>query len=214
MAVGRSRLQARARAPVNFLKSLRDLLDVAMDLERRTMRLYCRFERIFRRPEEVRAFWFEMAQHESRHYGALMLVAALLEDTPARELAGVRVPQRVRVERLRRLLSRAEAEARRGLTLTRAFALALAIEGSEIEGLVLNLLTVLRGEAGRGGAPPLVVSARGALCHLCAKRAANRSRLARADARIEQQRRRLRRVPGARKKSRVRAPGSAARSRR
>ena len=78
---------ATTRATVRPLKSrppelLRKLIEVAMDLERRTMLLYCKFESVFAEPAEVRAFWFDMAQHESRHYGALALVAGLFESTP------------------------------------------------------------------------------------------------------------------------------------
>ena len=55
--------------------ALRRLINAAMDLERQTMHLYCIFESRFSEPEELRAFWFDMAQHESRHFGALALVA-------------------------------------------------------------------------------------------------------------------------------------------
>src|SRR5262245_3855364 len=65
---------------------LRKLIEAAMGLERRTMELYCRFETLFPTPDEVRMFWFDMAQHESRHFGALALVAGLLESAPQRTL--------------------------------------------------------------------------------------------------------------------------------
>ena len=72
----------RARPP----ELLRKLIAVAMELERRTMQLYCRYETRFQHPAEVRRFWFEMAEHESRHFGGLAMVASLLECTPERTL--------------------------------------------------------------------------------------------------------------------------------
>ena len=66
--------------------ALRRLIDVAMEFERRTMYLYCAFESQFSEVDELRGFWFDMAQHESRHFGALALVAGLLESASKRQL--------------------------------------------------------------------------------------------------------------------------------
>ena len=72
----------QSRPPELFRK----LIAVAMELERRTMQLYCCYESLFSEPDEVRAFWFDMAEHESRHYGALAMVAGMLECVPGRTL--------------------------------------------------------------------------------------------------------------------------------
>lgn len=173
---------------------LRKLIEVAMDLERRTMQLYCRFETLFPKPEEVRRFWFEMAQHESRHFGALALVAGLLESAPQRTLPAAPSLTRDHVIRFRDLLSTAEAEAGRGVTLTRAFELALAIEGSEIEDLVLDLLAGLKGETERERAVQLLIHDLGDLSYMIEKYADSKALLAQADERIEQQLVRLRGV--------------------
>lgn len=163
-----------------------------MDLERRTMQLYCRFESLFPEPREVRAFWFDMAQHESRHFGALALVAGLLGSEPARTLPAAPALTREHIVRFRDLLSAAEAEAQRGVTLKRAFEIALAIEGSEIEDLVLDLLAVLKGEAERERAVQLLIHDLGDLSYMIEKYGGSKTLLARADRRIDQQLHRLR----------------------
>ena len=61
-----------------------ELLDIAIELEKRTMALYVGFVQAFPRPEEVRNFWFSMARHEAGHCGALALVEAIVESDPAR----------------------------------------------------------------------------------------------------------------------------------
>jgi hypothetical protein len=175
---------------------LRKLIDVAMDLERRTMQLYCRFEALFPEPKQVHRFWFDMAQHESRHFGALGLVAGLLESAPERTLPAAPSLRREHVVHYRELLSRAEAEARKGVTLTRAFEIALELEGSEIEDLVLDLLQALKGEMERERAVQLLIHDLGDLSFMIERYARSPSLLARADAMVEQQLARLRGMPG------------------
>lgn len=121
------------------------LVRAAMQLERRTMELYCRFEVLFSSPVPVKNFWLDMAEHESRHVGALALVSGLLECDAQREMPPVPLAASMHVARLDRLIERAEREAEGGLTLPRAFEIALEIESSEVEGLVLDLLQLLRG---------------------------------------------------------------------
>jgi hypothetical protein len=170
-----------------------------MELERRTMQLYCRFEATFPEPPEVRAFWFDMAQHESRHFGALGLVAGLLESAPERTLPAAPTLTREHIVRFRDLLTRAEEEARRGISLSRAFEIALDIEGSEIEDLVIDLLTVLKGEAERERAVQLLIHDLGDLSYMIEKYSRNKALLARADRQIEQHVLRFKALPGARK---------------
>jgi len=174
-------------------ESLRRLIEAAMQLERRTMQLYCRFETLYADIEEVRAFWFEMAQHESRHFGALALVAGLLESQPQRTITAAPLLTRAHVENFRDLLDRAEAEAVEGLPLTRAFELALEIEASEIEDLVLDLLRALKGESERERAVQLLIHDLGDLSYMIEKYSTNRALLKRADRVIEEQLARLRR---------------------
>lgn len=171
---------------------LRELISVAMDLERRTMQLYCNYESLFTSPDEVRAFWFDMAEHESRHYGALAMVAGLLDCTPERTLPAAPRLTHAHVLRLRTLLSKAEAEVSSGLSLTRAFETALTIEASEIEDLVLDLLSALKGESERERAVQILIHDLGDLSYMIEKYASSRALLARVDRIIQQQVKRLR----------------------
>lgn len=171
---------------------LRELISVAMDLERRTMQLYCSYESLFTSPDEVRAFWFEMAEHESRHYGALAMVAGLLDCTPQRTLPAAPRLTHAHVLRLRTLLSKAEAEVSPRLSLTRAFETALTIESSEIEHLVLDLLSALKGESERERAVQILIHDLGDLSYMIEKYASSRALLARVDRIIQQQLKRLR----------------------
>jgi hypothetical protein len=172
--------------------ALRQLIRAAMDLERRTMHLYCIFESQFSEPETLRAFWFDMAQHESRHFGALALVAGLLESQSKRRLPAAVSLTPARVQHLRRLLTRLQAEAEQGVTTERAFEMALEVEGSEIEDVVLDLLQALKGEAERERAVQLLIHDLGDLGYMIEKHTSNHDLLARADALLEQQVNRLR----------------------
>jgi rubrerythrin len=172
--------------------ALRRMIEAAMDLERRTMHLYCVFERQFTEPEELRAFWFDMAQHESRHFGALALVAGLLESAAQRGLRPVTALTAARVNDLRRLLARSLAEAERRVTIERAFEMALAIESSEIEDVVLDLLQVLKGEGERERAVKLLIHDLGDLSYMIEKHTSNHELLTRADQLLEKQVGRLR----------------------
>src|SRR5574340_750085 len=96
--------------------ALRRLIAAAMELERRAMHLYCKFEHHFGRSEQLRAFWFDMAQHESRHFGALALVAGLLDRSWKPSLHAVTLLTPARVQHLRRLLRRFHAEADKTVT--------------------------------------------------------------------------------------------------
>ena len=171
--------------------TLRRLIAAAMELERRTMHLYCKFESQFGEPEELRAFWFDMAQHESRHFGALALVAGLVESASKRSLrVGSLTP--ARVQHLRRLLARFHAEADHGVTVVRAFEIALELEGSEIEDVVLDLLQMLKGEGERERAMKLLIHDLGDLSYMIEKHTNDHELLARADELLEKQVGRLR----------------------
>jgi len=174
---------------------LRRLVTAAMALERRTMQLYCVFESQFSDNEDLRAFWFDMAQHESRHFGALALVASLLDSASPRRLAAAGGLTPSRVEHLRRLLSRRLAEARRGISVERAFAIALEVEGCEVDDVVLDLLEALKGEAERERAVRLLIHDLGDLSYMIEKHTSDHALLARADALLERQVGRLRGGP-------------------
>ena len=166
---------------------LRRLIDAAMELERRTMRLYCGFESRFSDREDLRRFWFEMAQHESRHFGALALVAGLLDSASKRSLRTTPALTPARLQHLRRLLTSFEAEAEAGVTIERAFEMALEVESSEVEDVVLDLLEVLRGEAERERAVKSLIHDLGDLSYMIEKHTNNQDLLERADQLLEHQ---------------------------
>src|SRR5205814_9532464 len=64
--------------------TIREVLDAAIELEKKTMALYVGFVKAFPRPAEVRNFWFSMARHEAGHCGAPALVEGLLASDPHR----------------------------------------------------------------------------------------------------------------------------------
>src|SRR5437870_5825525 len=101
--------------------TIREILDTAIELEKKTMALYVGFAKTFSRPEEVRNFWFGMARHEAGHCGALALVETVIESDP-RAAARTRVWfDPTTVTRLRSLLGAYVREARTGVSLERAF---------------------------------------------------------------------------------------------
>lgn len=174
--------------------SLRALIAAAMELEKRAMRLYCRYERRFTEPDEVRAFWLEMAEHESRHYGALAMVAALVDCEPGRPLPAAPALADAKIENVRGLLDRAEAEAEAGISLSRAFETALAIEGSEIEELLLGFLSAFKGESERARAAQLLIHDLADLSYMIERFSPDRDLLARVDNLVEEQVERLRQL--------------------
>jgi len=192
MPSGRQRAQSSSSTP-RPPELFRKLIAVAMELERRTMQLYCRYENLFAEPDEVRAFWFDMAEHESRHYGALAMVAGLLESSPQRTLPAAPALTRAHVVHLRALLDKAEAEARGGMPLARAFETAVAIESSEIEDLVLDLLSALKGERERERAVQILIHDLGDLSYMIEKFGPGGTLLTKVDKLIEQRVQRLRR---------------------
>ncbi len=189
---------------------LAELVRDAMELERRTMELYCRFETVFADPEPVRVFWLDMAEHESRHVGALTLVAGLLESETLRQLPVVPPAARRHVGRLRSLLDDIESELDAGVTLTRAFELTLEIETSEVEDLVLDLLQLLRGAQKRERAARSLIHDLSDLSFMIERYADDPSLLRKADRVIERELRRHESAARARGRDRTGRLGKAA----
>jgi rubrerythrin len=162
-----------------------EVLDVAIELERKTMALYTALLRTFRQVEELRAFWFAMARHEAGHCGALTLVKSLLEDDPS--LADHRKVwfDEVTVTRLRSLLSAYLKEARRGVDIARALTMALDVESSELEDVVVDLLQVVRDRRWRDQAVQMLIHDLGDLSFMIEKYTHDEALLARADELVE-----------------------------
>lgn len=162
-----------------------EVLDVALKLERKTMALYAGFLSTFHDNEELRQFWFNMARGEAAHCGALMLVECILRDDPDfGSDAKIRFDMSTGV-RLRSLLAGYRREQRRGVTAERAFEMAVDLEGSELEDVVVDLLQVVRDPGWRDRAVKMLVHDMGDLSYMIEKFTNNTELLARADALLE-----------------------------
>src|SRR3989442_12035231 len=166
--------------------TIRAILDTAIELEKRTMALYVGFVKAFPRPEEVRNFWFTMARHEAGHCGALALVESVVDSDP-RAAARARVWfDPTTVTRLRSLLGAYVREARAGVSLERAFEMAIDLEASELEDVVIDMLSVVKDAEWRQRAIQLLIHDLGDLSYMIERHTRNESLLARADALVEQ----------------------------
>lgn len=161
--------------------TIREVLDTAVELERKTMQLYTLFVTIFRDDDELRRFWFSMARHEAGHCGALALVESLLESDPS--LVGARkvwFDERT-VVRLRALLTAYIKEARSRVMIERALAMALDIESSELEDVVVDLLQVVKDARWRDQAVQMLIHDLSDLSFMIEKYTGDEVLLARAD---------------------------------
>ncbi|MFP6665213.1 MAG: hypothetical protein VCC00_13525 [Deltaproteobacteria bacterium] len=165
-----------------------EVLDLAIELERRTMELYAGFMRAFADTPELADFWFGMARHEAGHCGALSLVECLLRDEPS-TLTKKRVSFDSRtVVRLRGLLAGYRRELKRGITPQRAFEMAIDLEASELEDVVVDLLDVVPDAGRRSQAARMLTHDLGDLSYMIEKHTNDDALLARADALFERRR--------------------------
>lgn len=165
--------------------TLKDILRTAVDMEKKTMALYTRFARVFDEQEDLRTFWFTMARHEAGHLGALHMVESVLENEPALADNTKVWFDPSTVVRLRSLLNVYNREAASGLTSERAFEMALDIEGSELEDVVVELLQVVKVKALRDQAVKLLIHDLSDLSYMVEKFTQDEALLARADELVE-----------------------------
>ncbi|MDG2305594.1 MAG: hypothetical protein P8R42_13315 [Candidatus Binatia bacterium] len=162
-----------------------EVLDLALELERKTMALYAGFLTTFEHEDDLRQFWFNMARGEAAHCGALMLVECILRNDP--ELGGdakIRFDMSTGI-RLRSLLAGYKREQRRGVTAGRAFEMAVDLEGSELEDVVVDFLQVVPDPGWRDQAVKMLVHDMGDLSYMIERFTDNAELLARADALVE-----------------------------
>jgi rubrerythrin len=165
--------------------TVREVLDIAIDLEKKTMALYVAFVQAFPRPEEVRNFWFSMARHEAAHCGGLALVESIIESDPDRVKSTRVWFDAATVTRLRSLLTAYLRETRAGISVERAFEMAIDVESSELEDLVMDLLSVVRSPRWRERAVQFLLHDLGDLSYMVERYTKDDALLARADALIE-----------------------------
>jgi rubrerythrin len=164
--------------------TIRQILDTAIELERRTMDLYVAFLKTFAKPDEVRNFWFTMARHEAFHCGALALVESIVQSDPPAGRTPVRFDPTT-VARLRGLLTAYQREAKRGVSLERALEMAIDLEASELEDVVADLLKAVKNPQWRERAIQLLIHDLGDLSYLVERYTHNDALLARADHLVE-----------------------------
>jgi hypothetical protein len=162
-----------------------EVLDVALELERKTMELYAEFVRVFESDDELRQFWFNMARGEAAHCGALMLVEAIVRNDPSMTGEAKVLFDTSTGIRLRSLLTGYRREVRRGVTAARAFEMAIDLESSELEDVVVDLLQVVRDPGWRDQAVKMLIHDMGDLSYMIEKRTRDAALLARADALVE-----------------------------
>lgn len=165
--------------------TIKDILRTAVDMEKKTMALYTRFARVFDEHEELRTFWFNMARHEAGHLGALHMVESVLESEPALADDTKVWFDPSTVVRLRSLLNVYNREVGQRITPERAFEMALDIEGSELEDVVVELLQVVKVQALRDQAVKLLIHDLSDLSYMVEKFTQNEALLARADDLVE-----------------------------
>jgi rubrerythrin len=165
--------------------TLKDILRIAVNMEKKTMTLYMCFARIFQPQEELRKFWFTMARHEAGHLGALALVEGMLQSDPSlAENTKVWFDPST-VVRLRSLLTAYARETTKTLSVERAFEMAIDIEGSELEDVVVELLQVMKEKLLRDQAVKLLIHDLSDLSYMVEKFTHNDALLARADELVE-----------------------------
>ena len=165
--------------------TVKDILRTAVNLEKKAMALYMQFTRIFEGKDELRKFWFGMARHEASHLGALALVEGVVDNDP-------RVAESNRVwfdpstvVRLRALLNAYGREAQAKVSVARAFEMAIDVESSELEDVVVDLLHVVREQMVREQAVKLLIHDLSDLSYMVEKFTKDESLLARADALVD-----------------------------
>jgi hypothetical protein len=162
-----------------------EVLEMALELERKTMALYAEFVRIFTDDAELRQFWFNMARHEAGHCGALMLVDCILRNDPERGGEARVLFDTSTGIRLRSLLAGYRRELRRGVTRERAFEMAVDLESSELEDVVVDLLQVVQNPGWRDQAVKMLIHDLSDMSYMIEKHTQDERLLARADALVE-----------------------------
>jgi len=161
--------------------TVHQVLRIAMDLEKRTMALYTAFVTQHASQPELQRFWLTMARHEAGHFGALALVESMLRNDPNLD-AGRKVWfDEVTVVRLRSLLTAYLREAQQPVRVERALEMAIDLESSELEDVVVDLMQVVKDGLWREQAMQFLVHDLGDLSYMVEKFTRDPRLLRRAD---------------------------------
>jgi len=160
--------------------TIHEVLRIAMDLERRTMSLYTAFVSQHAEPE-LQKFWLTMARHEAGHFGALALVESMIENDPKLEVARKVWFDEVTIVRLRSLLTAYQREAQKPVGIERALEMAIDLESSELEDVVVDLMQVVKDGVWRAQAMQFLIHDLGDLSYMVEKFTRDPKLLRRAD---------------------------------
>ena len=161
---------------------VRDLIREARRLEALSMSIYVRLAQRFKGDRELHQFWMSMARHEAAHVGALELLESMLDESG---LAIDLPASGVHIEAATRLIESVAARVGASITTDEAFAMAIELEGGELEDLVLDLIHSLADEAQRDQAAMMLVHDLSDLSLMVEKYTRDDDLLARADALVE-----------------------------
>ena len=179
--------------------TIHEILRIAMDLEKRTMALYTAFVSQHATHPELHQFWLTMARHEAGHFGALALVESMIQNDPKLEVGRKVWFEEVTVVRLRSLLAAYLREAQKPVTIDRALEMAIDLESSELEDVVVDLMQVVKDGPWREQALQFLIHDLGDLSYMVEKFTRDPKLLRRADELLD------RRVKALRSRKRGRA---------
>ncbi len=172
---------------------MRQVLEAAIVLEKRSMALYARFAKLFAQDPKLREFWFGMARDEAHHVGALNLVATVLElDGKLDQTSPVPLEDST-IVRLRALHEQYGGEARPGPPIEQALRVALEVEETELEDLVASLLKAVYGPEEYARSLRLLVHDLGDLSYMIERHCQDPELLQRCDALVNRHAESLRR---------------------
>jgi hypothetical protein len=161
---------------------VRQIVREARRLEALSMSIYVRLAERFRDDRDLHAFWMSMARHEAAHVGALELLESMLDES------GLEIqlpPSGMHVEVAARTIEAVAARVGPSISVNDAFAMAIELEGGELEDLVLDLIHSLSDQAQRDQAAMMLVHDLSDLSLMVEKYTGDDELLARADALVE-----------------------------
>ena len=161
--------------------TIHEILQIAMELEKRTMALYTAFVSQHSHDPELHKFWLTMARHEAGHFGALALVESMLQNDPKLEVGRKVWFDDVTVVRLRSLLNAYHREAKQPVSVERALEMAIDLESSELEDVVVDLMQVVKDSVWRNQAMQFLIHDLGDLSYMVEKFTRDPKLLRRAD---------------------------------
>lgn len=137
--------------------TLGELFDLCQDIELRQAKLYASLSlHLGSVDERIARFWEQMSTEEWQHYilvdfGRSVCVDAFGIDAPMTELSDIPV------QRITDALDAHEQKVESGeISLDEAFAIAIAIEGSEADAIYMYLLSIMRKAIEQGDQPYLI----------------------------------------------------------